>query len=136
MGIGFGDRSVDYHAAPSNGSGFFVAIIDHRSGPVRFGSIRSWGRSGPVMGHGAWADGRMGHGAWADGAWADGRMGGWAVMPGKKAGDAGPTPAPPFFSLSIYIAPHEIFWPFWLKNKVLTSDNKAVRNSGMTLNYL
>ena len=84
MGIGFGDRSVDYHAAPSNGSGFFVAIIDHRSGPVRFGSIRSWGRSGPVMGHGAWADGRMG---------GDAR---------EKSGGRRPDPGPPFsISLSI-----------------------------------
>lgn len=57
-------------------------------------------------------------------------------MPGKKRGVASTTLGPPFFYLSIYIAPHEIFWPFWLKNKVLTSDNKAVRNSGMTLNYL
>ena len=59
-----------------------------------------------------------------------------AMGPGKKARRRQPDPGPPFFYLSIYIAPHEIFWPFWLKNKVLTSDNKAVRNSGMTLNYL
>ena len=57
-------------------------------------------------------------------------------MPREKNGGAGRPGGPPFFYLSIYIAPHEIFWPFWLKNKVLTSDNKAVRNSGMTLNYL
>ena len=114
MGIGFGDRSVDYHAAPSNGSGFFVAIIDHRSGPVRFGSIRSWGRSGPVMGHGAWADGRMGHGAWADGRMGGWGMGGWGMggwgmggwgMGGdarEKSGGRRPDPGPPFsISLSI-----------------------------------
>ena len=58
------------------------------------------------------------------------------MMPGEKVGGRRADPGPPFFYLSIYIAPHEIFWPFWLKNKVLTSDNKAVRNSGMTLNYL
>ena len=63
-------------------------------------------------------------------------VGGRRVMPGKKSRRRRPDPGPPFFYLSIYIAPHEIFWPFWLKNKVLTSDNKAVRNSGMTLNYL
>ena len=80
----------------------------------------------------------MGHGQ-SVGRWAGGPVGRW--MPGRnnareKVVGRRPDPGPPFFYLSIYIAPHEIFWPFWLKNKVLTSDNKAVRNSGMTLNYL
>ena len=74
--------------------------------------------------------GRSGHGP-SVGRWAGG-----PVDARGKSGGAGEPGGDPLFYLSIYIAPHEIFWPFWLKNKVLTSDNKAVRNSGMTLNYL
>jgi hypothetical protein len=77
------------------------------------GPARSWAGHGPVPGQ---------------------PVGRWCQ--GKKAGGRAGQGGPPLFYLSIYIAPHEIFWPFWLKNKVLTSDNKAVRNSGMTLNYL
>ena len=65
-----------------------------------------------------------------------GLVGGGRNNASEKSGGTTGRAGPPFFYLSIYIAPHEIFWPFWLKNKVLTSDNKAVRNSGMTLNYL
>ena len=95
-------------------------MIDDRSSVMVMVMVIGHGvRSGPVIGP------VMGH-----------RGAGGPVMPGKKTRRRQHDPGPPFFYLSIYIAPHEIFWPFWLKNKVLTSDNKAVRNSGMTLNYL
>ena len=90
------------------------AVIGHRRSSAVIGPVT-------VMGH------RSGHGA--------GPVMGRNNASEKKWADDGPT-GPPLFYLSIYIAPHEIFWPFWIKNKVLTSDNKAVRNSGMTLNYL
>ena len=128
--------------APRNGSVFFWRSSvrsdhrrsGHRSWSVRSSSVRSVGhRSSSVRSVGHHRSSVDGSSVRSVGGWA---VGGWADDARGKSGRTTGRPRPPFFYLSIYIAPHEIFWPFWLKNKVLTSDNKAVRNSGMTLNYL
>ena len=151
----FGDRSVGRSTPLLAMGAFFLAVIGHRSSVIgRRSSVvgrRSVGRlvggrrsavGGPIRS--AVRSGRRSAGGGQLGA--DGRnnasekSGGTPARPRNEkhflSSSSSFWVSPPLFSLSIYIAPHEIFWPFWLKNKVLTSDNKAVRNSGMTLNYL